>query len=335
MSTMVEETNVLREKIQELHRSAENGDADAQLELANRLRLGRGIDCNKEEAVRWLSKAAEQNNSEAIYELGRCAEDGIGMTRSEVKAAQYYQSAAQLGHAKAQYAYGMCLLGAIGCKRDLVEAEKWMKQAANQGIEKAKLQLEQIRLMLQEGKKQKEVTTPIKEPEVLEKFTPSNPTPYQMEQKQLNVEEEEPEANNAEEPLPSPYLRSATGYIALLTICGLASGFFMEPAYWSMPNMQDAVMSVNSTLLRVMVTIVGGLLGLGTGMVLKGFYRKMQEVLPMYVVVLLMPLVIFLLGGIVVSILLFLWNLLTGLVKIAMTVIGIIVGLWILGSMFG
>lgn len=334
MSTMVEETNVLNEEIRELRRSAENGDAAAQLELANRLRLGHGVDCDKEEAVRWLSKAAEQNNPEATYQLGRCAEDGSGMTRSETKAAKYYRAAAQLGHAKAQYAYGVCLLGAIGCKRNLEEAEKWMEQAANQGIEKAKMQLEQIRLMLQQEKQQQEEPAAPAQEEVQEEFTPSNPAPYKMEQKQLNVEEAEPETEIVTEEPASPYLRSATGYIALLVICGLASGFFMEPAYRNMPNMSNAIAEVYPTVLRVLVTIVGGLLGFGIGMALQGFYRKMREVLPMFVVLLLMPLVIFLLGGIVVSIMLFLWNLITGLVKIVLIVLGIIVGLWILGAMF-
>lgn len=336
MSTMVEETSVLSEDIQGLRRMAENGNVAAQLELANRLRLGQGVNCDKEEAVRWLSKAAEQNNPEAIYQLGRCAEDGNGMARSETKAAQYYRSAAQLGYAKAQYAYGMCLLGAIGCKRDLTEAAKWMKQATNQGVQKAKLQLEQIQLMLQEEKQQQEASIPAEKPEIPEEtFTPSNPAPYKMEQKQLTVEKEQPETAVVEEKPVSPYLRTATGYIVLLVICGLVSGFFMEPIYWNMPNMSGILGEMASSSLHMLVTVVGGLLGLGVGMLLKGVYRKMREVLPMYVVVLLMPLLIFLLGGIISSILLFLWNVIVGIVQFALIVLGVIVVLWIAGTMLG
>lgn len=66
---------------------AEQGDADAQLQLADAYLLGQlGLKPSEADAARWAQKAADQRNADAEAMLAGFYVDGIGVAKDEAKA---------------------------------------------------------------------------------------------------------------------------------------------------------------------------------------------------------------------------------------------------------
>jgi ankyrin repeat protein len=82
--------------------AAERGHADAQYALGSLYRLGRGVDMDRDEALRWLRRAAENDQHEAQYALAMMLEgngvDGDGAQSSR----RWLLAAAVGGHALAR-----------------------------------------------------------------------------------------------------------------------------------------------------------------------------------------------------------------------------------------
>lgn len=318
-----------------LQQQAENGDAAAQMELATCFRQGRGIRRNMEQAVHWLQKAAEQEVPEALYQLGRCAEDGNGMQQDDRTAVSYYHAAAQAGYAEAQYAYGICLLGGIGCAVDCDEAEKWMELSARQGNPHAQRELEQLR-----AEKNRE-DTDVAKPQATQQpaqqhqketftFTPVDPVPYQLQKKV--AEEEQSVLQPQEMEIPILIKRSPVVFIITFIVCGILCGILMKPIYQRMPNIGEAT---DSAAFPVLMGIIGGLIGAGVSLALSGLYKTMQEAFPLFGVLLLLPLLVFILAGIFVTIFTVIWTVIVAVVKAILAIVGVALGLWVLGNMFG
>ena len=70
-----------------LRRFAEQGDIDAQYQLAFMLEHGLGVKTDLEGAVHWYAKAAEQGDLAAQFNLAECLEDGVGTAQDYVQAA--------------------------------------------------------------------------------------------------------------------------------------------------------------------------------------------------------------------------------------------------------
>lgn len=81
---------------------AEQGDAIAQAKLGAMYHLGRDVDQNEAEAVRWMLKAAEQNNLDAEVFMAAMYERGMGVPQSIETATQWYEKAAAQGQETAQ-----------------------------------------------------------------------------------------------------------------------------------------------------------------------------------------------------------------------------------------
>lgn len=77
-------------------KAAEEGDADAQVSLADMYFVE-----NDTEAVKWYRKATRQGNAEAQFSLGLACEYGRGMPRNYAEAAKWYHKAAEQGVASA------------------------------------------------------------------------------------------------------------------------------------------------------------------------------------------------------------------------------------------
>ncbi len=72
-------------------KAADQGNAEAQLNLGNAYRMGEaGVAEDKLEAVKWLCYAAAQGNAEALDRLGRCHYFGEGVAKDEVEAYAHY-----------------------------------------------------------------------------------------------------------------------------------------------------------------------------------------------------------------------------------------------------
>ncbi len=93
-----------RKKSSEAHqwfmRAAENGYALAQLTLGQRYKDGDGIENNPKQACFWFEKAANQGLADAQYETGKCYQKGKGVQESLAQAMTWFEKAAKQGHSK-------------------------------------------------------------------------------------------------------------------------------------------------------------------------------------------------------------------------------------------
>ena len=98
-----------------------------------------GAVCLKDykEAVNWLRKSAEQGYADAQLDLGVCYDYGNGVPQDHKEAVKWYRKSAEQGNADAQYNLGVSYEIGEGVKKDTQEALKWYKKAADQGYEDA------------------------------------------------------------------------------------------------------------------------------------------------------------------------------------------------------
>lgn len=90
------------QNIKRLEQKANNGDTDAQLELAQYYRWKSNIADSREKAAYWYMQAAEQGNAKAQYELGKCYHNGHVVQKDVDKAFYWYNQAATRGYVDAQ-----------------------------------------------------------------------------------------------------------------------------------------------------------------------------------------------------------------------------------------
>ena len=122
----------LRGELLELAIQADNGDAEAQNDLALRYLEGDGVKKNARQAIVWLKRAAEQEHIEAQYNYAICLEEGTGVPMNKADALKWYRKAAEQGHADAQFAVASCYDFGEGVSQAPTEAVKWYALAAEQ-----------------------------------------------------------------------------------------------------------------------------------------------------------------------------------------------------------
>lgn len=115
--------------INELMKAAENGDADAQTELAERYFSGRDVHVDAMLALQQLSYAVQQNNPKAQTLLGACYYSGTGVARDFSIALEWFARAASAGYPPAQ----MCMYAAYRDGRGVPlsdsKALQWLEKA--------------------------------------------------------------------------------------------------------------------------------------------------------------------------------------------------------------
>ena len=121
--------------------AAEQGHADAQLNLGIMYDNGQGVPQDDVEAVRWYRQAAEQGHAGAQFNLGTMYDYGEGVPQDYAEAARWYRQAAEQGDADAQLNLGIMYDNGQGVPQDDVEAVRWYRQAAEQGDAKAQFNL--------------------------------------------------------------------------------------------------------------------------------------------------------------------------------------------------
>ena len=121
--------------------AAEQGDADAQNNLAINYATGGGVPEDDAEAVRWFRLAAEQGHATAQYNLGNVYANGWGVPEDQAEAKRWFRLAAEQGDPDAQhnlglmYAIGQGLMEAnrvLMDTKDDAEAVRWFRLAAEQ-----------------------------------------------------------------------------------------------------------------------------------------------------------------------------------------------------------
>jgi len=94
--------SVTNDRISELRRAAEQGNARAQFNLALMYYNGEGVPKNAAEAVKWYRRAAEQGLAEAQINLGVMYGQGEGVPKSSIDAYFWFNLAAAQGIEEAQ-----------------------------------------------------------------------------------------------------------------------------------------------------------------------------------------------------------------------------------------
>ena len=92
----------------------------------------------KVDPVEELKKSAQAGNKDAQYELGMMYFDGNGVARNYSTAFQYLKPLAEAGYTKAYYPVADMYHRGNGVSKDRNAAEKWYKKAADTGDYKAK-----------------------------------------------------------------------------------------------------------------------------------------------------------------------------------------------------
>ncbi|OGW49002.1 MAG: hypothetical protein A2V62_05915 [Nitrospirae bacterium RBG_19FT_COMBO_58_9] len=124
--------------IQQLHKQAEKGDAEAQFNLGLLYDRGQGVRKDKSEALRWYRLAATQGDTFAQNALGDNYWEGTGVPKDDTEAVRWWRLAAEKGFAPAQHSLGKLLAGGgQGVPSDKVQAYTWLLLAAAQGDEEA------------------------------------------------------------------------------------------------------------------------------------------------------------------------------------------------------
>ena len=122
-------------------KKAEQGNADAQVNLGMSYEKGEGVIRDFKEALKWYRKAADQGNADGQYRVGVLYHVGLGAPKDKGEALKWYRKAADQGKAAAQTGLGISYLKGEGVPKDTAEALNWFRKAANQGDADAQVRL--------------------------------------------------------------------------------------------------------------------------------------------------------------------------------------------------
>jgi uncharacterized protein len=120
------------DELTELQSLAATGDAKAQIDLAIRLRDGKGISKDDVKAMQWAHRAADAGNADALDFVGFAYLRGSVVKRNPAIAIGYFKAAADES-AQAAFNLGQCYYGAQGTEQDCAKALEWWEKAAMKG----------------------------------------------------------------------------------------------------------------------------------------------------------------------------------------------------------
>lgn len=116
---------------------AEQGVAEAQVNLGNLYMKGLGVPLDYVEARHWYEQAARQGNATAESKLGILYYYGLGTQIDMSEAARWFGKAAEQGDASAQAVLGALYASGNGVDKDNAQAYFWYTLAAEQGNQNA------------------------------------------------------------------------------------------------------------------------------------------------------------------------------------------------------
>jgi len=87
---------------------------------------------------------AENGNLDAQYDIATMYERGRGTARDEKTAVTWFQKAADNGHVKSAYKLGYAFLKGRGTEKNFEEAYRWLKFASDKGYERAHFYLAEM-----------------------------------------------------------------------------------------------------------------------------------------------------------------------------------------------
>jgi cell division septation protein DedD len=119
---------------------AEKGDADAEFNLGQAYRLGRGVPINLSAATTWFQRAAAKGHVDAQTTLGLMLfENG-----DRAGGIRWLKLAADKGDPRAMLIYGTALFNGDGVNKDPILGYAFVSRAASLGLSPAQSTLEQL-----------------------------------------------------------------------------------------------------------------------------------------------------------------------------------------------
>jgi hypothetical protein len=119
---------------------AEKGDADAEFNLGQAYRLGRGVLTNVAAAKTWFERAANQGHVDAQTTLGLL----LFQNGDQAEGLKWLKKAADQGEPRALLVYGTALVNGDNVTQDPVLGYAYVSRAAAQGLATAKQTLDQL-----------------------------------------------------------------------------------------------------------------------------------------------------------------------------------------------
>jgi TPR repeat protein len=123
---------------------AEKGDADAQFNLGQAYRLGRGVSLNLAVAQTWLERAANSGHVDAETTLGLL----LFQNGNHTGGLRWLKAAADKGEPRALLVYGTALFNGDSVPQDALLGYAYVSRAAAQGLQPAKDTLAQLDQMM-------------------------------------------------------------------------------------------------------------------------------------------------------------------------------------------
>ncbi|MBI3560267.1 MAG: sel1 repeat family protein [Gammaproteobacteria bacterium] len=120
---------------------AQQGNAEAQYNLALLFKNGLGIPKDERKALEWFHQAAHQGMTDAMYNIGVMYYEGKGAYRSDKSAIEWWQLGADNNHPNCEYNLGVMYAYGMGIQKDLNKALKLWQAAAQQGHAEARAML--------------------------------------------------------------------------------------------------------------------------------------------------------------------------------------------------
>lgn len=111
--------------------SANEGNAEAQFDIAYAYFNGEGIERDYASAAMWFKRSARQNYAKAQYNLAYCYMNGRGVPRDYDKASDLLHLSANNNYKRAQLTLADCYANGILVEQNDKESQKWMAMAAN------------------------------------------------------------------------------------------------------------------------------------------------------------------------------------------------------------
>jgi len=130
---------------------AERGDADAQFNLGQAYRLGRGVPINLSQAKTWFERAAGTGHLDAETTLGLL----LFQNGEQAQGLKWLRQAAEQGEPRAMLVYGTALYNGDGITQDRALGYAYVSRAAGIGLAPAKDTLAQLDELVAPADRQK------------------------------------------------------------------------------------------------------------------------------------------------------------------------------------
>lgn len=126
--------------VEEWRGPAVAGDADAQFNLGQAYKLGRGVPVDLKQAEEWYRRAAVQGHPQAEENYGLA----LFQNNKRAEAVQWLEKAANRGEPRAQFVLGTMFFNGDAVERDWVRAYALINRSSAQGLPQASQALAQM-----------------------------------------------------------------------------------------------------------------------------------------------------------------------------------------------